>query len=592
MLEPVFNTLVQEATAVPGSLILQQGKKWLYFTNPLSVVAAHAAGEVEAALLQVETAVNHHNLYAAGFMTYEAGAAYDLAVHAPHAEALPLLWFGLYAAPEEIEPPVGNGRYTLGKWQPAVNETAHATAIKQIKTTIANGNTYQVNYTFPTHAAFHGDPFSLYTDLIQIQEADYTAYLDLGDYVICSATPELFFKLDGDQITAKPMKGTAVRGYTLGADKQQITYLKNSPKNRAENVMIVDMIRNDIGRIAAVGTVEVPKLFDVERYPTLLQMTSTVTAQTHASIGEIMAAMFPCASITGAPKVRTMQIINQLEPQPRGIYTGTIGLIAPGRQAQFNVAIRTVVVDRRQELAAYHVGSGIVWDSDAAQEYAECRLKAQVLFEKRPSFDLLEALLWTPEDGYFLLDLHMARLAAAAEYFNYSLDAQAVRAKLTALAQTMSEPSKVRLILSRDGRYISQVGSLESGSMVEPVRVGLAKEPVNSKTIWLYHKTTRREVYVNARASRPDCDEVLLWNEHGELTEAGTSNIVLELDGDLFTPPVSSGLLAGTFREFLLGNGRIQERTLTIADLNRCEQIYLINSVRKWRRAELVNQFK
>ncbi len=587
MLQSSLNKNSEMTTAVPGPIILQQGKKWLRFTQPIFVVVAREPGEVEAALLQVETAVNQDNLYAVGFMTYEAGAAYDLIVHAPAAAGLPLLWFGLYATVEEIEPPVGNGRYQIGQWQPAVNKTDYHSAIKKIKMAIVDAYTYQVNYTFPTHAAFQGDPFSLYADLIQAQEAEYTAYLDLGNHVICSATPELFFRLDGEQITTKPMKGTAVRGHTLAEDKQQIAYLQASQKDRAENVMIVDMIRNDLGRVAEVGTVDVPKLFDVERYPTLLQMTSTVTAQTNASISEIMAAMFPCASITGAPKVRTMQIINELEPQPRGVYTGAIGMIAPGRQAQFNVAIRTVVVDRQQEMATYHVGSGIVWDSDAAQEYAECRLKAQILFEKRPSFDLLEALLWTPEEGYFLLDLHMARLAAAAEYFNFALDTQAVRIELTALTQTMTMPSKVRLVLARNGRIRSQVGSLESGAMVEPVRIGLAKEPVDSGTVWLYHKTTHRQAYTDARATRPDCDEVLLWNERGELTEASTSNIVLEMDGVLFTPPVSSGLLAGTFREFLLTNGRIQERTLTIADLNRCEQIYLINSVRKWRRAEL-----
>lgn len=577
-----------EKSAVPGPIIIQQGKTWLRFTRPVSIVVAREPDEVEAALLQVETAVNQNNLYAAGFMTYEAGAAYDLAVHTPDAAGLPLLWFGLYTTFEEIELPAGNGRYQLGQWQPAVNKTDYHRAIEKIKTEIAAAYTYQVNYTFPAHTAFHGDPFDLFSDLIQAQEAEYTAYLDLGRYVICSATPELFFKLNGEQITTKPMKGTAVRGHTLAEDKQQIAYLQASQKDRAENVMIVDMIRNDLGRVAEVGTVDVPKLFDVERYPTLLQMTSTVTAQTNAAISEIMAAMFPCASITGAPKVRTMQIINELEPQPRGVYTGAIGMIAPGRQVQFNVAIRTVLVDRQQALATYNVGSGIVWDSDAAQEYAECRLKAQILFEKRPSFDLLEALLWTPEDGYFLLDLHMTRLAAAAEYFNFTLDTQAVRIELTALAQTMIMPSKVRLVLARNGRIRSQVGSLESGAMVEPVRIGLAKEPVDSGTVWLYHKTTHRQAYTDARASRPDCEEVLLWNERGELTEASTSNIVLEMDGALFTPPVSSGLLAGTLREKLLEDGRIQERTLTIADLNRCEQIYLINSVRKWRRAELI----
>ena len=577
------------ATAVPGTVILQINGVWQHFTDPFHVITAWRPDEVKTALQEVETAVNAQQFYAAGFMTYEAAAAYDLAVHSPTTNDLPLLWFGLYESPESIpSPPVAaQTGYTIGDWRSALATDAYAAAITRIKDFIARGETYQVNYTFPLQTDFSGDPYALFIDLMQAQEAQYSAYIDLGRHAICSASPELFFALNGENILTRPMKGTAGRGLTQADDQHQIEWLRHSAKNRAENVMIVDMLRNDLGRVAQIGSVAAPQLFTVERYPTLLQMTSTVTARSKAPFTEIMAALFPCASITGAPKIRTAQIIRELEIGPRGVYTGAIGFFGPQRQAQFNVAIRTVVVDRPSQKAVYGVGSGIVWDSDADQEYAECRLKSQVLLQKRPSFDLFESMLWTPDEGYFLLDYHLARLAASADYFNFAFDLHAVRRTLTKLAKTLSQPQKIRLIVQRDGAITSQAVSLEFGAMVEPVRVGLAAEPINSQSVWLYHKTTRRDNYTAARASRPDCDEAILWNERGALTEASSANVVLKLEGKLWTPPVADGLLAGTMRAFLLANGRIRERTLTIADLKRCEEIYLINSVRKWRRAAL-----
>nr|BAG55467.1 putative para-aminobenzoate synthase, component I [uncultured bacterium] len=381
------------------------------------------------------------------------------------------------------------------------------------------------------------------------------------------------------------MKGTAVRGRTLAEDEAQIDWLRQSEKNRAENVMIVDMIRNDIGRVARVGSVSVPRLFDIERYPTVLQMTSTVNGRSDASLPDILAAMFPCASITGAPKVRTMEIIRELEPAPRGVYTGAIGTISPGRQAQFNVAIRTVTIDRTAQRATYNVGSGIVWDSDASDEYAECRLKSRVLVEQRPSFDLLESLLWTPAEGYFLLDEHLDRLAASAAYFGVVVARARVRAELQQRTVGLDGVSKVRVLVDEHGRVRSQAVSLDAGATVEPVRVGLAAMPVDPANIWLYHKTTHRAVYDAARASRPDCDDVLLWNSAGELTEASSSNLVVRLDGELVTPPVTSGLLAGTFRRNLLEAGELVERPVRVADLAQASELFLINSVRGWRTA-------
>jgi para-aminobenzoate synthetase/4-amino-4-deoxychorismate lyase len=365
-------------------VVIQDGPHWLEFREPVRVVCVHEPREVLVALDEVETAVSTQNLYAAGFLAYEAAAAFGLAVHSP-VNDMPLLWFGLYERPRppRFQKPRRSAGYQLGEWQPAIGKETYQSAIKSIKTQIAAGNTYQVNYTFPLQASFQGDPWGLFTDLALAQHGGYAAYVDTGRHVVCSASPELFFRLDGDVLTSKPMKGTAVRGSTPLEDDENAAWLQQSEKNRAENVMIVDMIRNDMGRVAETGSVVVPNLFDVERYPTLLQMTSTVTARTQASLTEIFQAMYPCASITGAPKVRTMEIIRELEPEPRGVYTGAIGFIAPDGVAQFNVAIRTVTVDRERETAVYNIGSGVVWDSDAQEEYEECLLKAKVLHETR-----------------------------------------------------------------------------------------------------------------------------------------------------------------------------------------------------------------
>jgi para-aminobenzoate synthetase/4-amino-4-deoxychorismate lyase len=576
---------------MPDSAFIQKDRRGLRFAAPIQVVVATQPDEVIPALRAIEAAVNQHRYYAVGFIGYEAAAAYGLAVHAPLPD-LPLLWFGLYENAEAIEnwaseiahsPP--SAPCSVGPWQPAIGRAAHETVVGRVQDYLARGHTYQVNYTFPLHATFDGEPWAFFADLMAAQPTEYAAFIDMGRFVLCSASPELFFQLDGERLIAKPMKGTAARGRTLAADEARIAELRQSEKNRAENLMIVDMMRNDLGRIAEVGSIAVPRLFEVERYPTLLQMTSTVTARTPASVAEILASLFPCASITGAPKVRSMEIIRELESQPRGVYTGAIGFIGPERQARFSVAIRTALIDRERRRAIYGVGGGLVWDSDASSEYEECLLKARVLTARRPAFQLLESLLWEPDSGYFLLAAHLARLADTAVYFNVPLDRSAIEARLAELAPNLSEASKIRLLVERDGAFSVETAPLSQAALPQPVRVGLAKTPVDSSTIWLYHKTTRRELYAAARASRPDCDEVILWNERGELTEASTANLVLDMDGEWVTPPVTSGLLAGTFRHWLLATGQIRERVLTPADLRAARRIALINSVRKWQAA-------
>ncbi|MDX1415786.1 MAG: aminodeoxychorismate synthase component I [Candidatus Promineifilaceae bacterium] len=575
-----------------GVVLLQTGRHWLTFSNLLRVVETHEPGDIMEALREIDDAVSTQGLYAAGFMSYEAAAAFDLAVHHSNRDDLPLLWFGLYEQQKtndfEAFPSTGDKEYQLGQWQANFEQGSYVEAVAAIKEHIARGDTYQVNFTMHLDTQFKGDPWAFFCSLVQAQQSDYSAYLNLGRHVICSASPELFFTLNGQRLMARPMKGTARRGHTSQEDRGLIADLQTSVKDRAENVMIVDMIRNDFGRIADIGSVQVPQLFTIEKYPTLLQMTSTVTADSGSSLPQIMKAVFPCASITGAPKVRTMQIINALETRPRGLYTGCIGYMAPGRQAQFNVAIRTVVIDRETGVAGYGVGSGIVWDSDPLAEYEECRLKSKVLNRNWPSFDLFESLLWTPVEGYFLLEKHLERIANSAEYFGFPVNKEELRKELIDFSRPLTKPCKVRLLLDRFGNYKSQAVSLGDDSNVGSVTVGLAAEAVDADDIWLYHKTTHRQLYERAYASRPDCDEVILWNERGELTEATNSNIVLDLDGRLLTPPISSGLLGGTFRQLLLEQGQIAEGVLTIKDLRNCRQIYLINSVRRWRAANLL----
>ncbi|MGQ0602415.1 MAG: aminodeoxychorismate synthase component I [Anaerolineales bacterium] len=582
---------------------------WLHFREPRVVIEARTLAEVLPALRRVEAATQG-GAWAAGFIAYEAAPAFDPTLTTHASADFPLVWFGIYDAPQHLTGFENlSGVCELGEWTSTVTEAEYARAVECVKDHIARGLTYQVNYTYRLRAPFRGEPRALFAQLTEAGRAPYAAFVAAGRFAICSASPELFFTLEDGALISKPMKGTAARGRTLAEDEAQADWLRNSEKNRAENVMIVDMIRNDIGRVAEVGSVRVPSLFDVERYPTLWQMTSTVTGTTHRSLTDTLAALFPCASITGAPKRSTMRLIRELESTPRRLYTGAIGFITPEGRAQFNVAIRTVVVDRERGEAEYGVGSGIVWDSDAADEWAECAIKARVLREKRPEFELLESLRWEPApspigvfprgeaslrlqrglSGYWLSERHLQRLRDSAIYFQFELNVEEVRARLEEFALTLPAlPHKVRLTAQRGGGLHCEAAPLPEHAP-SPVTLALARTPVHSTDVFLFHKTTQRAVYEAARAAHPHAGDVLLWNERGEITETTTANLAVQLEGQWFTPPLECGLLAGTYRAELLDQGKLTEHTIMLEMLRRAEGSAVINSVRGWRAAILVD---
>lgn len=560
----------------------------LCFRRPVATIVARRLDEVRPALLAAERAALA-GCYAAGYVAYEAAPAFDPALTAHPGGELPLVWFGIFDAPDDA-PLAPEGSCTLGPWQPSVERATYDRRIAAIRTAIADGEVYQVNYTLRLRAALSGDDRALYWRLRQAQHARYGAYLDLGRFGIVSASPELFFERRGNQLLTRPMKGTAARGRTLAEDQQAAAWLAASAKDRAENLMIVDLLRNDLGRVAAIGSVAVPALFAIERYPTVWQMTSTVsaTARPGVTLDDLFAALFPCGSVTGAPKPRTMQLIRALEEEPRGVYCGAIGLVRPGGDAIFNVAIRTVMLDRATGSAEYGVGGGITWDSTAAVEYAEMQAKAALLREDWPSFALLETLR-LDGDGYALLERHLQRLLESAAYFGYPVTPAAARAALEQQRRTAGPgPQRVRLLAAADGTLTTSAEPLAPPA-ASPQPVALAAAPVSRHDRFLFHKTTQRVVYEQHRAGHPGCFDVLLWNAESELTEFTTGNLVLELDRQRWTPPLDCGLLAGTLRAALLDEGLIAERVLHRADLLRATGIWLINSVRGWVPVQLID---
>ncbi|HXD30684.1 MAG TPA: aminodeoxychorismate synthase component I [Pyrinomonadaceae bacterium] len=557
--------------------------------SPTEILLARTLSEVIPLLRRVE-AVVAEGAHAVVLLSYEAAPAFDIALTTHPASDFPCALAAIFPNSTSTRDELTAGAYQLSDWKPLVTLDQYERSISRIRDLIAQGYTYQVNYTLPLVCDFAGDPEAWYRDLYKAQPAPYSTYLDLGRYKILSLSPELFFLRKGDSVTTMPMKGTARRGRWLQEDLEIADRLSNSEKDRAENVMIVDLLRNDLGKISQPGSVRVSRLFELERYDTVWQMTSTVESSLSPQVGltEMLAALFPCGSITGAPKIRTMEIIRDLELAPRNIFTGTIGLIKPGGDCCFNVAIRTVLLDSHTGRATFGVGGGITFDSTAAGEYDECLAKAAFLNRAHPDFQLLESMLL--EDGdLFLLNRHLVRLRESSSYFGFKFSEDELAEQLLGLREThRSGKWKVRLLLSKEGQTTVDVTALPSSPPVSR-RVKLASFAVEPTQRFLFHKTTHRIWYDRAFAEKGDGDDVILWNDRGELTESTIANVVVSLDGKLFTPPRSAGLLAGTFREELLGQKKIYERTIHKEELKPGDSFYLVNSVQKWMPAVLIN---
>ena len=533
--------------------------------------------------------------WVAGFVTYEASPAFDPAfvVRAPdgsHVENLPLVWFGVF----DRRIPSDDGDHespAMSRWEPAIDEREHAAGIDRIHQAIVAGDTYQVNHTFRMTSVFDGNPEALYLDLIAGQSCGYGAFIDTGDWTIASASPELFFEWRHGKLMSRPMKGTAPRGIDLDDDEAQRAALVHSEKQRAENLMIVDMVRNDMGRIARLGTVQVPELFTTEKYDTVWQMTSTVVCEPrpHTSLPMVFEALFPCASITGAPKIATMSLIAELETTPRGAYCGAIGYGGPrpaGPEWAFNVGIRTVTIDRANGTALDWTGGGVTYDSTAGGEYREALLKTRILDRRATSFSLLETMRWTPDDGYRNLTSHLGRLTRSAWYFDVPVDPAEVRSALDSAVRHAEAPLRVRLLVDRAGRITTEIGPTPDHSR----RVKLAIDDVglDPRDPMLRHKTTERSVYDEAAARHPDADDVILVTVDGLAADTSIGTLCVEFDGTWVTPPVADGALPGIARQSLLDHGRLEERSIPVEALLRATRLARVNSVRGWEDAVLI----
>ncbi len=548
----------------------------LAFEGAERVLVARAVDEVGPVLEEVERAARG-GAWAVGWLAYEAAPACDPALRTLAPAPGPLAVFGLFGGPSPATEPAPG---TLGPLVPELDRAEHARGVAAIREALAAGAAYQVNLTFRLRGRFQGDPLGLYRVLLRGQGRCHGACVVGEGRAVLSASPELFFERRGETVRVRPMKGTRPRGRFAEEDDEVAAELQGSEKDRAENVMIVDLLRNDLGRVAEAGGVRVAELFRVERYRTVLQLVSTVEARLApgTDLAALFRALFPCGSITGAPKVSAMGIIAGLERSPRGVYCGAVGLVRPGGDADFNVAIRTVELDLATGEAACGVGGGITWGSDAAAEWEEALAKGAFLEAGATELGLLETLRL--EAGrYPLLERHLARLASSARHLALDVDPEAARRALLRRAAELEGGSwRVRL-LARDGAIEVEAAPLPEPAP-DPLPVALALRPVSRRDARLFHKTTRREPYDARRAEAPGVFDVLLWNEERELTEFTIGNLVAEIDGAQLTPARGSGLLAGVMRAELLDRGEIREATLRVEDLARATRLWLVNAVR------------
>lgn len=600
---------------------LDQSEGGHLFQDPHEIITAYSLSEIASAFDQISNALKQGH-YVAGFMTYELGLAFEDKLHdqlskkiETQAEAQPLLWFGVFKEKLDVS------RDDIESWleeqqeeglnkselKISVDETieSYKKKFETVKENIKSGDIYQMNLTFKGRIENISKPLALYEKIRRTQPVEYASIIVTEDKTILSASPELFIRCKAGEIETRPMKGTMKRGTSIEQDEVHSNFLKADEKSRAENLMIVDLMRNDFGRVSELGSVEVSDLYHVETYPSLHQMVSIVKAKLKEdlSLFEQIKALYPAGSITGAPKIRAMELIEELEETPRGVYTGAIGFFAPDNEYIFNVAIRTIELDRDGN-GSIGIGSGLVYDSDVEAEYAECLLKMQFLTKETPEFSLLETMAYSPKKGVLLLEEHLNRLEKSAAYFLYPYDKEKILSLIDFITQQasayLSKQSllRLRLLLHKNGNITITPTEIEAIDEETIWTIALSKEEMQSKNLFLYHKTTNRAFYDDVRTAVQSqaqkdgsvkIDEVIFQNEKGELTEGSFTNIFVKINGELKTPAVESGLLPGTLRQSLIEQGKATEEILTLVDLQKAEEIYVGNSVRGLIKAKLLS---
>lgn len=582
-------------------------ERWLAYKDPVDVISTTDPSAVLEVLTAIERRVEEQGLFAVGFVTYEAAAGFDAALTTHVASELPLVCFALFQTYDVVTAPRVRSAGAGQLWRCTESAENYRQAITRIRELIGAGSVYQINHTTRLRGAV-SDGAQLFAAVAG--GAPHGAYLEGDTHTIVSASPECFFSLDGDRVYSQPMKGTVAREADPEQDRVRADWLKDSVKNRAENLMITDMVRNDLGRVAQPGSVEVNQLFALEQYPTVWQMTSRVQAKTDASVTQLFRQLFPAASITGAPKKAAMEHIRNLENTPREIYTGAIGTIAPNRQAHFNIAIRTAWINNHTGVAQYGAGGGVVWDSDANEEHQELLSKTRILHQviAAEDFELFETLGWSKQQGAMNLDRHLGRMLKSARQFGMTVAspqqfanaaneaiAHAVAAQITNAAARDNTAEKYRLRLTL-GSALSLSAELmpAPATALEAQCVALSSQSVNASDPALRHKTNQRDMYQRARAQVAadfgNHVEPLLVNERDEVTESDIANVVFEVQGKKYTPPLDCGLLPGVMRDILLDTGELQEKVLPVSELPQVDALYLINDLRGWRKARLIQR--
>jgi para-aminobenzoate synthetase/4-amino-4-deoxychorismate lyase len=598
---------LQALSKRPGSFVLldsavpagKNSRSYL-FTNPVKIITAKTYKELHNFLRDIDEYSKKYWL--CGYLSYEAGYAFEEKFNGfkkkINTASMPLGWFGLFKKPCIFN----SGKLNFTTKASALPALTHGldrdnyyNKINEIKRFIAKGDTYQVNFTYDINVSSSLSPFDLYTNLRKNQPAPYCAYLKNEYGHILSFSPELIFSVNKNKIITKPMKGTAMRGYWNEEDKKILEALKKDNKNNAENIMIVDLLRNDLGRVCEQGSVSARKLFEIETYPTLHQMTSTVSGilAQGTKVSDIIKNLFPCGSVTGAPKIRTMEIINKLEEGTRGVYCGMLGFISPKKQAVFSVPIRILQKTNSGKKWKYRVGSGIVWSSDKKQERDECITKTSFLNSGSANdFKIFESILWDGEK-FTYLDFHASRMEASAKYFNLKFNKNDFFKALEELKIKLKRaPAKARIFLEKAGEFSTDHSLIKAQDISKTPKIIISDKLVNKNNVFLYHKTTFKPWYAEAskQIKKTSCFDVIYKNDEGQVTEGSRTNIFIKKNGKLYTPPIACGLLPGVLRKHLLKRGKVKEKILYEKDLINAKEIFCGNSVRGLVKVELLRQ--